>query len=263
MRLKKGFTLAEILIVLMVIGVIATLTIPSMMRGVQEAQLKAGYKKAFNTIANFASMERVAGALPGVGTTDAVAALYNGLAKSLSVKTFVTEGISDGSAMVGNTQSLESACMTVGTIQIGRQVTGGTGFRPHTLSAHTGATAVAAGIAWAVTEDNLAYTIMQGGINTLGGDQCSSIQTLANLRSDADAVAQSCAIVIVDVNGLNKAPNLFERQGLVADNDNTLQEGVAFNTITGDQFKIYLGIDGASAGPRTMTVTGRMMADIK
>ena len=51
MRLKKGFTLAEILIVLMVIGVIATLTVPTMMKGVTEAQLKTSYKKAYNTIA--------------------------------------------------------------------------------------------------------------------------------------------------------------------------------------------------------------------
>ena len=45
MRIKKGFTLAEILIVLMVIGVIATMTIPSLMKGVAEAQYKAAYKK--------------------------------------------------------------------------------------------------------------------------------------------------------------------------------------------------------------------------
>ena len=42
-----GFTLAEILIVLMVIGIIATMTIPGLMKGVQEAQYKTAYKKAY------------------------------------------------------------------------------------------------------------------------------------------------------------------------------------------------------------------------
>ena len=45
MRIKKGFTLAEILIVLMVIGVIATMTVPSLMKGVNEATYKTAYKK--------------------------------------------------------------------------------------------------------------------------------------------------------------------------------------------------------------------------
>ena len=35
---RAAFTLAEILIVLMLIGVIATMTLPNLMRGVQEAQ---------------------------------------------------------------------------------------------------------------------------------------------------------------------------------------------------------------------------------
>ena len=61
MRLKKGFTLAEILIVLMVIGVVATMTIPSLMRGVQDAQFKTAYKKAFNAVVNIAAMESISG----------------------------------------------------------------------------------------------------------------------------------------------------------------------------------------------------------
>ena len=44
MRIKKGFTLAEILIVLMVIGAIATITVPSIIKGVKEAQIKTAYK---------------------------------------------------------------------------------------------------------------------------------------------------------------------------------------------------------------------------
>ena len=97
MRLKKGFTLAEILIVLMVIGVIATMTIPSMMKGVTEAQLKAGYKKAYNTVANFAAMERVSGALPIRGNQENMALMYQSMNSSLSVNAFATFGVNNAS----------------------------------------------------------------------------------------------------------------------------------------------------------------------
>ena len=69
MRIKKGFTLAEILIVLMVIGIIATMTIPGLMKGVQEARFKTAYKKAYNTIVNLSAMASVNGELPVKGST--------------------------------------------------------------------------------------------------------------------------------------------------------------------------------------------------
>ena len=64
MRIKKGFTLAEILIVLMVIGVIATMTIPTLLGAVQDQQYKTAYKKAFNQISGIMAMEAVGGSLP-------------------------------------------------------------------------------------------------------------------------------------------------------------------------------------------------------
>ena len=50
MRLKKGFTLAEILIVLMVIGAIATMTIPSLMQSTSQQEYKAAFKKAISML---------------------------------------------------------------------------------------------------------------------------------------------------------------------------------------------------------------------
>jgi len=43
----KGFTLAEILITLTVIGVVAALTIPTLLQNTQQAELKTAYKKSF------------------------------------------------------------------------------------------------------------------------------------------------------------------------------------------------------------------------
>lgn len=48
---KTGFTLAEILVTITIIGVIASLTIPDLVAGVQEDSLKAAWKKDFNIMA--------------------------------------------------------------------------------------------------------------------------------------------------------------------------------------------------------------------
>ena len=47
---RKGFTLAEILITLTVIGVVAALTIPTLLQNTNQAELKAALKKDFGDI---------------------------------------------------------------------------------------------------------------------------------------------------------------------------------------------------------------------
>lgn len=47
---KKGFTLAEVLITLVIIGVIAALTIPTLMKNTQKQELITGLKKASSTL---------------------------------------------------------------------------------------------------------------------------------------------------------------------------------------------------------------------
>lgn len=67
--LKKGFTLAEVLITLGIIGVVAAMTIPTLMNATQNAEFKTAYKKAFSTanqawtmaIANDEVPDRVSG----------------------------------------------------------------------------------------------------------------------------------------------------------------------------------------------------------
>ena len=47
---KQGFTLAEVLITLGIIGVVAAMTMPTLMNSTQGAQYKAAYKKALSAI---------------------------------------------------------------------------------------------------------------------------------------------------------------------------------------------------------------------
>ncbi len=49
---KEGFTLAEVLITLAIIGVVAALTIPSVVRNYQKQQTVTRLKKAYSTISN-------------------------------------------------------------------------------------------------------------------------------------------------------------------------------------------------------------------
>ena len=65
---KKAFTLAEILVTLGIIGVIASMTIPNLVQDVQDAQLKTAWKKAFADFNQSAAMLRNsnAGSIKGI-----------------------------------------------------------------------------------------------------------------------------------------------------------------------------------------------------
>lgn len=49
---KKAFTLAEVLITLLVIGVVAILTIPLLLQTTKDQEYKTAYKKAFSNLSN-------------------------------------------------------------------------------------------------------------------------------------------------------------------------------------------------------------------
>ena len=48
--MKKGFTLAEVLITLLIIGIVAALTIPSVIANAQQQEFKTGLKKAVSVL---------------------------------------------------------------------------------------------------------------------------------------------------------------------------------------------------------------------
>ena len=56
---KTGFTLAEVLITLAIIGVVATMTLPALMTNTAEQQAKTGLKKVINTLATAGEMNSV------------------------------------------------------------------------------------------------------------------------------------------------------------------------------------------------------------
>ena len=59
LRAKKGFTLAEVLITLGIIGVVSALTIPTLIANYQEKVTENKVKKMYNTLSNAVSMAMV------------------------------------------------------------------------------------------------------------------------------------------------------------------------------------------------------------
>ena len=57
--MKNGFTLAEVLITLGIVGVVASMTLPTLNNNVQKQTYEAGAKKAFNIVSNAVSLYMV------------------------------------------------------------------------------------------------------------------------------------------------------------------------------------------------------------
>jgi len=67
--MKKGFTLAEVLITLAIIGVVATMVLPGVMTSTTEQQAKTGIKKAINVLTNLAKMNEAIDGFDYAATT--------------------------------------------------------------------------------------------------------------------------------------------------------------------------------------------------
>lgn len=87
---KNGFTLAEVLITLAIIGVVATMTLPALMTNTAEQQAKTALKKGINTLTEAAQMNQAIdgfdyASLTSSGTDSEAQSLYGLLAKRTSV----------------------------------------------------------------------------------------------------------------------------------------------------------------------------------
>ena len=68
---KNGFTLAEVLITLAIIGVVATLTLPALMTNTAEQQARSAFKKGINTLTEVAQMNQAIAGFDYASLTEA------------------------------------------------------------------------------------------------------------------------------------------------------------------------------------------------
>ena len=74
---KTGFTLAEVLITLAIIGVVATLTLPALMTNTAEQQAKTALKKGINTLTEAAQMNQAISGFDYASLTTAMSSTDN------------------------------------------------------------------------------------------------------------------------------------------------------------------------------------------
>ena len=90
MMKKNGFTLAEVLITLAIIGVVATMTLPALMTNTAEQQAKTGLKKGINVLTEAAQMNQAVdgfdyASLISSNTTENAQSLYGLLARRTNI----------------------------------------------------------------------------------------------------------------------------------------------------------------------------------
>lgn len=240
MKIKKAFTLAEILVVLTVIGVIASITIPQLTGGVDDAHYKAGFKKAYSTIANVAAIEKANGNLPQTVSKDGLINFFIALNNNLEV-----EGYAD--------RVQEETKYTSGSIKQGilwQGYTFGDGSDLLTSSADDGDRKSP----WIIAADNMAFFV---GISS--AESCSKKSQINSVSTNlANAVKKSCLWVRVDINGLEKGPNKLEPQAAT-----NISSTAKLKKLTGDRYYIFIGSDGAAKGSELLTLSGRLLSGQK
>ena len=259
MRIKKAFTLAEILIVLMILGVIAALTIPSLMKGVAEAQYKAGYKKAYNAVVNLVAKENLSGNIAKKRDAMLATLFYGVMTDNLTIKEYVKSNDIDSGVVVLPGSAVSGLQLTSGTTVVNVGINGTEpGIAPgvDTLSS------------WMVTDDGMAYALMLPSEESSA--DCPQKSEILTKATAAEALEASCMLVVVDVNGLYKGPNRLERQITTASTgetdaaaDTVANSTTKMVTLTRDRYYIYIAADGAIHGPTTTTLSGRIINDLK
>lgn len=83
MNKKSGFTLAEVLVTLMIIGVIAAMTIPSLMQSTAQQEYKAAFKKAVSMLNQAVTLNYALDGLDGTDYTGT--SFYNLMTQRLNV----------------------------------------------------------------------------------------------------------------------------------------------------------------------------------
>ena len=268
MNLKKGFTLAEIILVLAIIGVIAALSIPTAIKSVDEANFKASYKKAYSEIVEFTSARSLLDKLPHKRSAKQAAYFYKDLVNSSHISYFIKENPIDGGIIekpFGPNVLKSSFNLKVDDDII--KITANAGGSSKGTARDTGILeGVAPGLdkisTWLQTTDDIAYAVM---VTSDDNSKCVPEADISGKISVKDALEAACVLVVVDVNGLHKGPNRLEAQSSEDGKPGADVVGSKdkLSKLTGDRYYIYIGSDGASPGPEATSVSGRLIGDVK
>lgn len=231
----KAFTLAEMLVVLVVIGFLAALSIPSLLKGIYQAQWRSGYKKAYNVVKNMYASEKFGGAVVSASNSEAMLTIFDALRSNIYVTNYVAPFTLDE---IANGKGIDRSDLYN---SVSYSVNG------HKFEGDLDASNPLEATVWLISEDNFAYCVVKG-------QNCLRISDINASTSHETALKNSCVAVVVDVNGLQNSPNSIQEQTIGA------SEKTPF--LTSERFYIYIASDGVAAGSKKYTLSGRLSADL-
>lgn len=122
---KQGFTLAEVLITLVIIGVIAAMTLPSLLGGTNKQELKTGLQKAISVLAQTITLQY---ALTGNDFSQLSQAEALNYAKArMNVKSNTTDSVTTADGIIYNFSNYSGSCTVTSPCQIIVDVNGNKG----------------------------------------------------------------------------------------------------------------------------------------
>lgn len=184
---KKGFTLAEVLTTLMVIGVVAAMTIPTLMNSTKDQQDKVAFKKAMSVLGQGAQLMMAKEVECRVKDNDSLAKCFAEYALSGTRGLTTYESTDDSGAGSGTAHTNTNVIVTPDGMAFGFYYNGNnsaTGYR--SLSDICG--------------ERFTGAVLTGG--------SSNTSIAASNVTSWDASDAPC-VVVVDTNGLNKGSKYF------------------------------------------------------
>ena len=242
---KRAFSLAEILIATMFMGIIASLTIPSTINSLKYKEHVTAYKNAFEKVKQVTSSSGISDK-----TLMSAEKFWAQLSDALPVIGYSVAGIKANGVV-------DDPCPTVPMTasNLYEKATWTNGTDSMTIGSKTGSTVTQNGgwSPWIITENGMAFMVRSfpGGYvdSNFSDGKCGTVSNIFHAQAQNGvsiidmAAAASCVVVFVDVNGLDKGPNSYTAPVAVT-------EGEAYNLIRDkDRFFIFVGLDGVSSGP--------------
>lgn len=244
MRLKRGFSLAEILIAVIFLGIVATLTIPNTMKGMARKRNIVAYKTAYSKISQVvASMQDENGNIMTGANEDEAARIWKAMDGALASQAYYS--VSPSKTTLVDLKNLSYKATW-------NNITVGDGDNP--ITQNNGAAP------WIITAGGISYTIETC---STCNQQCKSTKAINSAKNVKAATEASCAVIVVDVNGLDNSPNYISgrdsgsyiKPSAASFSDDTKYEEALEKL---DRYRIYVGSDGITSGGPYLE-TGRML----
>ena len=261
MKIKKAFTLAEIMISISVVSVIAVMTIPGLLKSTTEKQYRMGLKKCYNTLASSYATARIKGMHPMIQAGEnyaettkytALRNFYISMLENMQIREITRFKPNQDQGKIDTKKSsilvtyyptpTSTTPKTVGINTTGSSSDNVDLTKSSGKTVHT----------WITTEDGLSYYLINDRQY-----RCQSKRVISSNANIEDMINNSCIALHVDVNGIHKGPNIYEP---------TYKENLTGRKtphLTGDMYYLFVGSDGISAGNSDNFISARIIEDIK